>query len=390
MNYNGIIVMAYYVLICAIIYFFIWYRYHKVVVRNERNNCKSLTKKKISLFEMIIYSSIFAMFNRFCTNISINFGSDRENYLYEFMGGRNPNSIGLEFVFNVVKYFKGDIYTVFAITTFVGVFLFLLAYRLSERAKPEVVLLIFASEWIFFTFTALKQTYACGIAAVFFVYLLEEKRMRGTIICFCLACIACLFHMVGFILFPILIIIRMKKMSTSKTIFFVVVILLCTIYIEPLAIWTDKLLSGMLSVFGGNLLSKIFSVLRMKISYYFVDNSDEPEHSIFSFIKYFPFYYITIIGFLYRKKMSRILEDYNKYMIVSFLASGIIIYSYFNYWFYRFIAVFYIPIFIYYVMVEKNMSYETNKWLSRFIVYGFTFLVTIRKIIIMFINYGGF
>ena len=175
---NGIIVLFLYFLICIISSLFINADY-----KRYRSNGRSKVKIKIS--SMIIIATLFSVLNWFITVYISNgvLGSDRLNYNVEFQGVRSVGSPGLQWIFDIVLRLGGDIYWVFYLTTFITCYLTLVAYRRSQMATPKFMVLLFVSEYIFFTFTGLKQAYAVAFSYLFFVNAIENKTLKGNVLC---------------------------------------------------------------------------------------------------------------------------------------------------------------------------------------------------------------
>ena len=196
-----------------------------LVYTDEIKYNKMKLKNRLSIFTILMVSLLFTFFNIFSTNIASEYGSDRINYAYEFTGVRSTGSIAMDFLFKIFKNFGGNIEIFFYFTTFTCVFLTLLAYRISKRTNYKVFILLLTSEWILFTITALKQTYACAFSCFFFIFLTEyENKKYGTIFIIAFAIIASMFHITGLILFPLIILTRIKKITEKELIILLILI----------------------------------------------------------------------------------------------------------------------------------------------------------------------
>lgn len=302
---------------------------------------------------------------------------DRTNYAYEFTGARSVGSPGMQVLFEVVDYLGGDIYTVFYITTFTYVFLMLLAYRKWESANYKIFGLLIFSEWIFFSIITLKQSYACAFAALFFAYISEMKNKKDSYIALIFAILASLFHISGLILFPIYFATCMKKMSKLKSNLIVAISLLLMFNLKNIVIIFGALLDGVLPMYSKRIIS------------YFVEEDVTGDGALYSFVKWMPFYYITFISFLYRKK-NRESNSYNKLLIISVIASLLVLFSIVSYWFNRFRGIFYMPVFVLYFMANNQTSNGNARRINDLIVYGAQATVFLRWFILNYINFGGF
>lgn len=371
----GALSICIYIILSIFIYYIAKYQYlraeyYRIILEKE--------KKKLSYIAIIIFAVLLTMYNIFCT-ISVNeMGYDRKNYEIEFGGYRSPKSVGLQLIFTFVKILGGDIKTVFYLTTFICVLLTLLAYRKSKMTNYRILLLFLLSEWVFYTFTALKQCYACAFATLFFVYIIEDNSKKGIFISLLLAILASAFHTAGFILFPIFFIFLSKKMPAWKTSILIWTIVVGICLLDPILIFVARLTKTILPILSDKILLYMESGL-------FVEGA-----SVFSFLKWFPFYYITIMGIYYKKKMIKVIPGYGKYLIASVIASGLAIFSIKAYWFYRFLPLFYMPVYILFDAINAQLQIQINKQFNKIVVYGGSAVVLYRWLALIYINYGTF
>ena len=374
---NGLIVVILYIIISLVSLCIVRYQYLRFCRHNnQESNIK--TENKISYLAIIFISFLFTILNVVSTRLSSVYGSDRSNYAYEFTGARSVNSIGLEFIFKVVKSFHGNIETVFYLTTFICMFLTLVAYKKSLKADYKVFMLLLTSESVIYTFTALKQCYACAFACLFFIFAIEDRTKKGAILSFICAGLAFIFHTSGAILFPIMIILRIKKLSAKKRMLLIALSITSIVFLQPILIVFNKV------------IGPIFPILSYKIELYMVQGNDNEGVSAIAFIKYLPVYYIALLGIVKRKYYSILIENYNRYLIVAIIGAGLVAYSVVSYWFSRFTGIFYLPIFIFYNLINSKSKIKSNGLINNIIVYGAGSVVLIRKILLIFINYGAF
>lgn len=166
----------------------------------DRLTGQSDSARKMPYSLIFSIAALFALYNAYCTGGKLPTGGDRLNYYLDFSGFRKNESVALQLIFNVVKYCGGDIFTVYYFTTFVCVFLTFVAYRKMPRADYCAVALLLLTDFVFFTFTALKQCYACACAAMFFAYAIDENTPKNVVLSITYLTAACLFHTSGFIL----------------------------------------------------------------------------------------------------------------------------------------------------------------------------------------------
>lgn len=364
-----------YVSICVISYYIIKIRYFAY---QNVNNSYELKRSKLKVIDMVFISALFMSYNAYLTQTHLSLSQDRSNYLVEFQGYRYVRSIGLQFVFDLVHFVGGDIYTVFYLTTFICIFLTLFAYKKADFADYRIFPLLMLSEWFFNTVTALKQCYACAFAALFFAYILKENSKKNTLMCIAFATLALLFHTSGAILFPILIIAKLIKFRDSETNFILILMFFVTIFLQPILLFAANLLNGIMPLLSG------------RIYHYFIEGDPAGNVSIFTAIKWLPFYYIVFIGLIYRKKLKNIFFKYNYFMFITAVASCLALFSTSVYWFYRFLSLFYLPVFSYFILINLKLERQENRLINNIVVYGVGGLVFVRWFILMYVNYGGF
>ena len=374
---NGILMMAIYGFVSFVSYLIIKQNY--VIYVNNGNN-GGLKEKKLGTLRIIIISSLFTSLNWFATKIlSNNFlGSDRLNYSIEFSGVRSVQSPGLQFVFDIVKKFGGDIYSIFYITTFITVFITLIAYRRSKLASPKLITLLLVSEYVFFSFTGLKQSYAASFSFLFFVNAIEDKTKKGFLLCVFDILLAIIFHSSGYILIPLLVILRIGREKKKRFYFITIVAVLSLVFLPNIMQFISARIGSFLPI------------LSFKIEKYFGDVSGGLDNQWSAIVKYFPFFYVSIWGIANRKRFKNTIENYDSFLLMSVIGSLMVFYSIFSYWFQRFRYSFFFPVFLLYDLIDRNEELKGNRIINNAIVIGGSFFVTTRKIILIFKNFGGF
>lgn len=357
---------------CIIINF----QYNKLICCKMRNSSERTTK--ISMVAIIFISIIFTLYNIYITYNSVSLGGDRLNYTINFNGIRKSSSLGLEFVFEVVRMMSGSINKVFYITTFICVFFTFLAYRMSKDAMPSTIFLLFMSQFIFSTFVNLKQCYTSAFASLFFVIAIHEKGAKDRLLCIILIALACLFHPTGFILIPLYLIIRSKIRGNKKNLIYVLLIIIFVFFEEFMHV-------------ASVLVEPFIPSLAFKLKQYLSSDIFTPnDASVFAFIKGLPFYYIVMLGFIKRDRLKTKICNYDKYLIISTVGASLYLASVYQYWLSRTIYLFYMPIFTFFTLIMKNTNYRTNRMIHWFIVGGGSVLFTYRFLALIYINYGGF
>lgn len=374
---NGILMMVVYGLASFFSYWLIKQNYITYSAKIFYGNPKA---NKLRIFSIISISSLFTFINWFATAVLANnvLGSDRLNYSIEFSGSRSVLSPGLQFIFDVVKKCGGNIYGVFYVTTFLTVFITLIAYRRSKLASPKLITLLLVSEYVFFSFTGLKQSYATAFSFLFFVNAIEDKTKRGLILCVVDILFAILFHSSGYILIPLLIILCIGRKNKKRVYFIICVVMLCLVFLPNIMQFVSIRFGSFLPIFS------------LKIDRYFGDTFGGLDSQWFAIIKYFPFFYISIWGVLNRKRFKYVVNEYDSLLLVAVIGSLVVLYSIFSYWFHRFRYSFYFPVFLLYDLIDRNEELKGNRIINDMIVIGGSLLVTTRKILLIFRNFGAF
>lgn len=337
--------------------------------KNKKNG------KKISLTKIIIISVLFTLYNVLCTYFSIRTVGDRANYAYEFMGYR-ATSVGLSFVFNIIKIFTMDVRILYyAITFFCCFITFFCCFRDKDTNKYALYFLL-ATDFVFFTFVALKQCFVCAFATLIYYIINNSKSRFKYVICALLIYISCLFHSTGFILIPIVILLFIydKKRINLPILFFSVMLLL--VFFNPLL--------SLLSSF----LGRYVPALSGKINDYFYTTGLYTESKLV-FVKGLPFYLISIIATVKRKIFSKDIKNYDKLVFMSYVGSISYFISIVSYWMYRITNLFYFPISVLFGIIMKNENNPKNKLLYFVIIFGSEFLILLRWLFLEFMQ-GGF
>lgn len=374
---NGIILIMVYGIIAIISYWLIKQNYIAYSKKTELGLDKAV-KLKIPIICLI--SILFAWVNWFATNVlSKNvLGSDRLNYSVEFLGSRSVQSTGLQFIFDVVKRCGGDIYTVFYITTFITVFITLIAYRRSKLTSPKIIVLLLVSEYVFFTFTGLKQSYTAAFSFLFFVNAVEDKSKKGTILSIIDIILSIIFHSAGYILIPLFVILRFNRDNKRKFYFYVAIASLSLLLLP-------NIMQFISSHFGAYV-----PLLSFKIDKYFGEATGGLDSQWSAIIKYLPFFYVSVWGIANRKKFKRDIAEFDSLLLITVVGSLVVLYSIYSYWFQRFRYSFYFPVFLLYELMDRNDELKGNRVINDTIVIGGSLLVTVRKIILIFKNFGAF
>lgn len=337
-------------------------------------------KNKIVKFVfLIIFSTLFTLINVYCTSNSVQMGGDRYNYLLAFFGSKTT-SVGLAYLFSLIRVFSNNINTVFYFTTFMTCFFMFWSFLKCKDTDGHTLLFLLLTNIIFFSFTGLKQIYTCILLFIVYCIYFNSTMRHKHFLNIILIVVSCLFHTTGYIMIPIYIILILYEKKEFKINKYLWIMVLFLIFFEPTLLFIAKSL--------GN----VVPTLSNKILDYFGESSLHVDdgNSVLSFIKGFPFYIVSFVGLLKAKKLSLEVKDYDKYLFLSIIGSVLYFCSFFSYWFHRFTVLFYFPIGILFSILLKNINKGKDKLLFALLIYGSELIILIRWLYLIFANYGGF
>lgn len=341
------------------------------------NSEKVAIHRKMPWILILSFSIVCALFNYYSTSISAGMGSDRKNYLFDFNGFRSA-SVGLDIVFAIVKFFSGDIYTAFYLTTFLCCLITFYAYRKLPDADYNTILFLLSTNFVVFTFTGLKQCYACAFAALFFAFAFRERTKRNVIVCIILIIVASMFHSTGFILVPVYMFILFSPRKSGYINLTIILLILVAIFIQPISLVVARVVEGP------------FPQLASTITQYLGSESSFGTQELnITALQGFPFYILIVLGLLNRKMISKVEPRYDMYLVLAALGGLFYILSFFSYWMSRFSSIFFIPMGILYAMNMKYMSRNNRLVISALIVV-FELILTLRSYLLVYSLWGGF
>ena len=351
----------------------------------------------------VLFSVLYTLYNVYCTKTGENMGGDRFNYSFEFEEGRKT-SIGLTLVFKIVKSFSGNIFDVFYITTFLYVFTCIYVFIYGSGNNKAALTFFVLTDAIFFSFTALKQIYACMFTSVCFMLLTTKKRcIKRSVVCWILIFLSCIFHDSAIVMIPVYLgALFVEQDKGSFRIKYVLIVL------AVFFVLFDKI-----AILCSELLSPLIPDIAAKIKGYFTTSRYEAGASSFAFIKGAPFYAAFIYGTIKRDDFIGKIENYDLYLYLSALAAGMYFCMIYSYWMYRATAFFYVPVAIFCGKLREQLNSTDRKMLSEQLngeeknilqnqysreesiifdisIYFTMFVILLRWIILIYRNYGGF
>lgn len=354
-------------------------RYKKMLIVNSSASSPVKTTYKMPVIMALLIALMFALLNLLLTVMNTELGGDRLNYYLNYTGYRASSSAGLNAVINLLRLVSSDYRILFYFATFVTVLVTLIAYRISPDAEPEALFYLLTTQFVFFTFTGIKQCFANAFASLCIVLALRNKGIKDTVLSGLLIALAIWFHPSGFFLVPLYILLRIRKGRWTTVIFFLLM-MAGAIFFEPL------LLKFAL------LLSRFAPSLAVKIYEYFGETANSALEAAgpMSVLKGIPVYIITFLGWYKRGTLRTKLENYDNYLILSSAISMIYLVSFYNSWLIRLTYFMYLPVAIFFIKVLRNLKLKNNYNFLLLSVVGMSALLTLRYEILIYFNYGGF
>lgn len=331
-------------------------------------------EQKISISYIILVSILFVIYNAFCTHLSTRIGGDRSNYLYEFLGYRST-SIGLTYIFNLVKIFTNDIRYVYYLTTFICSYITFYCLFRDKNSNVYSLTFLLCTDFIFFTFVALKQCYVCAIMCLIYYIIFNYNKRHKYLIVSLLVYIACLFHSTGFILILIVIIFYLYKNKKINPVYIIMLFAIFLLFFSNII----ALLSRILYIYMPSLSDKIYE--------YFYSPGVYTDSKLI-FLKGLPFYIVSILGIVKYKKYRKI-DNYDKLLILCSIGSIAYFISIISYWMYRITAIFYLPLSLLFGIIINNEKKGKNKLVYFLLCVLLNLIILIRWLYIVCMS-GGF
>lgn len=363
-------------IVCSMIVMYQYQKRNRQYVYYRRSDLYA--KNKLSILAVLVIAGLFTLFNVYATRTSMVTGGDRQNYIINFNGLRASPSIMLTAIIQMIHYFDGTIESLYYFTTFVCVVITMQAYRLSKDATPQSFVLLCVTQYFLTTLTALKQCYASALAVLFFVLILEYRSKKTDILAVMCIVLASLFHTTGFILIPLLFIVRVPKKRINLLIYAVTLIVIA-LFFEPFMI------------FAGRLVMPLSSRLGNQILMYFSEGSDfEKDGIAMSFIKGLPYYFITFYGIVRRRTLKDRIVNYDNYLLVVGTGAFLYFVSLYSGWLGRFVYLFSFVSFVFFGLMMKEVRIRGNRIIYKAFVFSSLTVVTYRFLYLTYTLWGGF
>lgn len=367
-----------------------------------------------ALFCIACFALLYAGYNVFCTLTSAQMGGDRTAYQTDFMGGTAGSlSTGLRGVYALMHALGVNYYGLLYFTTFVYVAVCVACFLNSGLNDRYALLFFVLTDAVFFSFTALKQIYACIFATILFTVVLKKATPLRVVICIAMVALACLFHNSAIILiptYPLLLIAKSKKLPTWAVFTVIGLLALSVIFMDKIAFVIAEI------------VEPIKPSIAAKVRGYF--GTDKADFGTAAFIKGLPFYLITALGILRRDKLRERIPCYDALLWMSALGAVLYLASFQSYWMSRATEFYFFPICIFLGQLTRETLRELKAkcppapteaeqtsrlravcqngvqllrtgvrspscWLCVGI-YASEFVVIVRWLALIYINYGGF
>lgn len=377
-----LISLSSYILILIIGYYISNNKYKKstIVINGVRTyGSKNTPSSKMTLIIILIISLLFSIYNVIITKMSVQLSGDRYNYTRNYYGITNAATEGMAFVIDIIRKFSNNPEMLFYVSTFSSVFFVLLAYRIDYEATPSTLIFLFSTQYVFFSFAGLKQCYTNGLAALSIAFALRNKNFLDSILSILCAYFACWFHPTGYIIIPLLIMIKMPKKRKSIILFFFFIFILL-LFFQTILLKT----AGFLAPINPSISNKIYE--------YIGETANEALKSegYLALFKGLPYYIITVVGLIKRKEIIDKINNYDNYLLLSAVLSLSYLATIYNGWLYRVAYLLYFPSGVFFVRIMKHYMNNKDRKMISFAVFGLNAMFTIRFVGLIYINYGGF
>lgn len=331
---------------------------------------------KVQLSTVLLISVLFTLFNVYLTSVVGLFHSDRQAYLVYFESNTSTSSRGLDLIFDLIRLFSNNIVIAFYLATFFTVYCLLIAYRISCDASPAAISLIFFSTYIISTTGHLKQSYANALATLFVALAIQKSANKVRYYNWILIAIASVFHPVGFLLIPAYLLVSIPSLGRFRwhiSVLFIIFIL-----------FSDRIVRLALPF-----VNAVSPLLAGKASQYFLGESPLLKlmsGSVLSaFLKGLPFYYVSFLGLIYRRRFLDIIQHYDKYLMISLFSSSLFLSSAFFYWMQRSVYLFFFPVYVFFTLIMSQIRRPEIRFTHWVIVGGSTVFILYRYMAQIFI-----
>lgn len=286
-------------------------------------------------------------------------------------GLRFPDSIGLNIIYSILHLFTSNTDVLLFTVAFLSSFVMLLSYRKYEEAYPISLLFLFLTPFFIETCQVnLKQGIACGLAAFYLCYLFKRKYLQAAV--FFIS--ACLFHVTaGVILGLSFVAVKAISIRNNKLKILIFLIVICCF------VFYDQIFALLQRI------GQMIPVLGNKLAEYSSENGGLGLDSTGMIVlKGIPYYLISFIGILNRRRLKEFVKDYDCYLIISFLASASYLLSFRSYWMSRIIGYYWMTDLIFLGILIHRTDDVFNRRIVKYGIGLMLFVLTFRQLIQMY------
>lgn len=337
-----------------------------------------VSKKKLSIVCCILVSLVYALYNKFNTVPQV-MGGDRQNYLQDFNGrstGYEAFDIFLRIVFEVTN---GDFFSLLYLTTFLCVFVLLVSYKYSRQGTPYALMFYFSTNYVFFTFTGLKQAIAGIFFNLFFLVMLwdSDKRVKDLIGVF-LIMMACSMHVTGYILIPVFFLLKLDFNTEIKRISITAILLALIVLFEPIMLGLSRVLNSAIPM------------LSTKISEYLGEDSIQSTGTVATVLRGVPYYMLCFFAISDHHFYASKIKNFDRMFLLAIVASLLSVSTVFSYWLSRAASCLIFPVgLLFGQMFSVSDAPRQRQQLLLFVLLPMLFF-TLRSAFLVFSIYGGF
>ncbi|MBR3739390.1 MAG: EpsG family protein [Clostridia bacterium] len=358
-------------------------QYAQMIQVNEENSMNGLapvkTSYKLTIPAAVFIALLFTLHNVIVTQFNPNPVGDRLNYTIAFLGIRNTGSAGLNCVIGFLQRFTSNAHILFYVSTFLSMLITVAAYRISEEAAPNALFFLLITQYVFFSFSGVKQCYTNAFASLCIVLALRGHGWKDTLFSLALIALAIWFHPTGYFLIPLYLLIKIKKTwAVNIAAFFIM--LATSVFFEPLLLR----FASSIAPYVPNLAYKIYS--------YIGENAAEALQNggSMTVLKGIPYYIIMFIGWKRRSALLDKINHYDDYLLLTGVISFIYVASIYNSWIYRLAYLLYLPVAVFFVQIMQYEEDDNNYSIVYTAVMGTCAILTLRYLAMIFLQYGGF
>lgn len=344
-------------------------------------NTKALNKSKklnYSLALAFAMALIYAFFNKFNSFPEL-YGSDRLNYKMDYYG-RLTSFSGFDLYLRFIHYLSnGNFEFLLYFTTFLSCFIVFFAYSYSKLYSLYALFFFLSTNYIIFSFTGLKQSLAMMFSNVVFLLVLSaEKKKYYSIICWSLIFLACYCHVVGYLLIPIYLLLKIDYINGKKYILLAGLLVLSIIFMK-------QILLGIASV-----TQSIVPNLSNKMIEYLGEDSIHITDGRLSALKGFSYYVIVFFLLKNKSRYSALIPNFSSLFVLGLLAAFTSFSSIVSYWFSRATLMLIFPVSLLFGQMIVYSKSKVERQSLLFLVLLPMLAFTLRSIVLTYVNFGGY